>query len=626
MKLNISKPGLTGSIFNRSIEKQTKLFRNIKIQYRLIILMLAISLIPLIVISIFSYENSINAISSKISTYSVQVMDQVSENIGREIDRLENDSVEIEFSDLVQNTLLNYDKLSSWQISNKELQMKEMLVKKFSSLHDVSDVLIYTNKMDKITAYGDNGFPLNFTDNYFYSYESVIQKEKGRPVWTSINSEGQKRLVNFATTEEQLSKSNGILIGRAIKSLSDGDIIGSLIMRINERYFANIYKNIDLGQGSDIFVIDKNGIVVSSKNKDISLGKFYKNKDLIGNINMHFDRGVRTFNIKLDNHMYLIAFTPIEKTDWYIVSKIPFSYLSSESASIGFNILISALICSLLAIMLSYFFSKSISLPLKKLVQSMNLAKSGNLSVNIKDESKDEIGEVTRNFNVMVYEIKNLMENVKSKEQQKRDAEFKALQAQINPHFLSNTLNTVKWLANIQKAENIENLITSLIQLLHANMGKGETLVAVNDEIEYIKNYLNIQEYRYFNKFVVNYEMEEKILNYKIPKFTLQPVVENALIHGIEPMEGQGVIVIKGFEYNGIVKITITDNGIGISEEKLAGLLDYGENIHKHRLSGIGINNVNERIKMYFGEQYGLTIHSIEGLYTTVEISFPILN
>ncbi|WP_139904473.1 cache domain-containing sensor histidine kinase [Clostridium thermarum] len=625
MKLNINKSSITKSRLSRIIEEHTGFFRNIKIQYRLLILMLAISLVPLIIISVFSYENSINALTKKISAYSVQVMDQISENIGREIDRFENDSIEIGYSDIVQETLLNYDSLSSWQVLNRERKMKEMMMKKFSLLHDVSDVLIYTNKMERITAYGDSGFPLNFTDTYFYNYQEEIHKEEGKPVWKSINPEGQKRLVNFATEEEQISKSNGILIGRAIKSLNDGDIIGSLMIRINERYFANIYRNIDLGQGSDIFVIDRKGIVISSINKDISLGKLYKNVELISNIINNSDKGNRTFNLKIDNHLHLVAFTPIVKTDWFVVSTIPYAYLNSESASIGFRILLFGLICSILAIILSYFFSKSISLPLKRLVHSMNLAKGGDLSVNIKDESKDEIGEVARNFNVMVYEIKNLMENVKSKERQKRDAEFKALQAQINPHFLSNTLNTVKWLANIQRAENIENLITSLIQLLHANMGKGETLVTVNDEIEYIKNYINIQEYRYFNKFVVNYDLEEKILNYRIPKFTLQPVVENALIHGIEPMEGQGVIVIKGYEYNGTVKISITDNGIGISEKKLATLLGKGENVDKRRLSGIGINNVNERIKMYFGEQYGLTINSIEGLYTTVEISFPIL-
>lgn len=602
-----------------------RFIRNIKIQYRLLALMLAISLIPLLITSVFSYTSSSRAIEKKISTYSVQVMNQVSENILREIDRLENDSVEIEFSDIVQKTLLNYDKMTSWEVFDTQYQMKDILVKKFSFLHDVSDVIIYTNEKDKIIAYGDSSFPLNFTKDYLGNYLGELEKEKGRPVWTSINLENHEHLVNYATTAEQLSKSNGILVGRSIKSLNNGDIIGDLIIRINERYFANIYRNIDLGNAAEIFVIDKQGMIISSRNNDVPVGKLYKDKAFIKNIVENYKAGSNTFNFKVNNHMNLIAFTPIEKTDWFVVSTIPFSYLNSESAAIGINILLLALACSILAIVFSYFLSKSISSPLKKLVMSMNEAKRGNLSVNIEDESKDEIGEVTRNFNVMVNEVKNLMENIKSNEKQKRDAEFKALQAQINPHFLSNTLNTVKWLANIQKADNIENLITSLIKLLHANVGKGEVLISIREELDYIKDYINIQEYRYYNKFIVNYDIEEKILHYKMPKFTLQPVVENALIHGIEPMEGQGVIVIKGFEYEGTVKVTITDNGLGIPEDKLDALINGDEKNNKYKLSGIGISNVNDRMKMYFGEQYGLNIHSVQNLYTTVEISFPIL-
>jgi two-component system, sensor histidine kinase YesM len=625
MQSNVITPSNNSRSFVRYIIKRVKLFRNIKIQYRLLLLMLVISLIPLLITSIFSYKSSSSAISKKISTYSIQVMDQISENIGREIDRLENDSVEIEFSDIVQKTLLNYKRMSPWEVLDEQYQMKEILVKKFSFLHDVSDVLLYTNEGERIIAYGDSGFPLNFTKDYFDNYLNELQNGKGKPVWTSINSENQEHLVNFATTAEQLSKSNGILVGRSIRSLTNGDIIGSLMIRINERYFANIYRNIDLGKGADIFVINKDGMVISSRNEDIPVGKQYKDGMLIENIIKNHNDGSRVFNFRINNNKYLIAFTPIEKTEWFVVSTIPFSYLNSESARAGINIFFLALACSLLAIILSYFLSKSISLPLKKLVLSMNEAKGGNLSVNIKDDSKDEIGEVARNFNVMVNEIKNLMDNVKNKEIQKRDAELKALQAQINPHFLSNTLNTVKWLASIQKADNIENLITSLIQLLHANVGKGEVLVSVREELEYIKNYINIQEYRYFNKFVVNYDIEDKILDYKMPRFTLQPVVENALIHGIEPMEGQGVIVIKGFEYEGLVKVTITDNGLGIPEDKLINILNCDENNNKYRFSGIGINNVNERIKMYFGEQYGLNIHSVQNLYTTVEISIPIL-
>lgn len=625
MKLNVKLPSNSSRSFVKYIIEKAKLFRNIKIQYRLLLIMLAISLIPLLITSIFSYKSSSNTINKKISTYSVQVMDQISENIGREIDRLENDSVEIEFSDIVQKTLLNYNRMSPWEVLNEQYQMKEILVKKFSFLHDVSDVLIYTNDNDKIVAYGDSSFPLNFTKDYLENYLGELKKGMGSPVWTSINSENQEHLVNFATTAEQLSKSNGILVGRAIKSLTGGDVIGSLMIRINERYFSNIYRNIDLGKGADIFVIDKQGMIISSRNKDVPVAKLYNDKTLMEKIVSNYNNGSKTFNFRINSHMYLIAFTPIDRTDWFVVSTIPFSYLNSESTRTGINIFFLALACSLLAIILSYFLSKSISLPLKKLVLSMNEAKRGNLSVSIEDESKDEIGEVARNFNAMVNEIKNLMKNVKNKEKQKRDAELKALQAQINPHFLSNTLNTVKWLATIQKADNIENLITSLIQLLHANMGKGEVLVSLREELEYIKNYINIQEYRYFNKFLVNYDIEDKILDYKMPRFTLQPVVENAIIHGIEPMEGQGVIIIKGFEYDDSVKVTITDNGLGIPEDKLVNILNSDENNNKYRFSGIGISNVNERIKMYFGERYGLNIHSVQNLYTTVEISIPIV-
>ncbi len=270
----------------------------------------------------------------------------------------------------------------------------------------------------------------------------------------------------------------------------------------------------------------------------------------------------------------------------------------------------------MIAILLSYVFSMSISGPLKKLVRAMNEAKMGNLSVIVADTSTDEIGEVTSNFNNMLNEIRNLLDNVKNKEKQKRIAELKALQAQIN---------TVKWLASIQKADNIESIIASLIHLLHISMGKGEDLISIREEIEYIVNYINILEYRYFNKFKVNFEIEDEILEYKIPKLLLQPIVENSLIHGIEPMEGQGLIVVKGFRYEDNVKITVTDNGVGIPEGKLKKLLDNEDLPLKIRFSGIGIGNVRERIQMNFGEQYGLHIESVLNLFTTTEITIPII-
>ena len=611
--------------FLQLISTLAKLFRNIKIQARLIILFLILSLVPLIITGIFSYRESNNAITSKISTYSVQVMSQVGENIERELARLEYDSIEIQFSNKVQNTLSQIGSMSEWDVKDAQMGMKDDLVKKFSFLHDVSDVLLFSPEKEKIIAYGDLGFSLKLKKDILDEYLEEINNKEGEPVWKAINEDYEERLVQYATSADQINRNNGILLGRAIKSINSGEVIGSMLIRTNERFFSNIYRNIDIGEGADIFVINSGGLVVSSRNSGIPVAAPYKNGLLLEKINSGDGTGKKVFNLEIDGKQYLVAFSPLNRAQWYVVCTVPYSYLNSESQKIWVNVLLLSIGCFVLAVLLSYVFSLSISRPLKKLVKAMNEAKKGNLSVNITDTGGDEIGEVTGNFNMMLNDIRILMDNVKNKEKQKRNAELKALQAQISPHFLSNTLNTVKWLAGVQKAENIENIITSLIQLLHVSMGKGGDFISIGEEIEYIKNYINIQEYRYYNKFHVRFEIEEEILNYKILKFLLQPVVENALIHGIEPMEGQGMIVVKGFKYEKDIKITVTDNGVGIPQEKLEEIIRSGEATNKSHFSGIGINNVHERIKMNFGEQYGLQIESVPNLYTTVEITLPII-
>ena len=601
----------------------TKLFRNFKIRIRLVLLFTILSLIPLLVTVVLVYKDSSNAIKAKISTYSVQVMRQVSENIKRELDKLQYDSVDIEFSDIVQKTLLHYDEMSEWEIVNSTYMMRENNAKKFSFLHDVSDVVIYTSNRKSINAYGDAGIPFKLKKEYLENYLDQLYNKGGGVIWTSVNTDSEYHLVKFATSAELLSKSNGVLLGRAVKSLQEGSTIGYLIIRTNERHLSNIYKNVDIGQGADIFVLDRTGVVVSSRSSSVPVASHYADGNLIRYITENFDVGNYVFPYGIGGKQYLISFAPVDGVDWFVVGIIPFSYINSDSEKIIVGATMIGIGCFLAAIVLAYIFSASILAPLKKLQRAMERARQGNLSVTITDQYHDEIGDVTRNFNYMLSEIKNLLQNVKQKEKQKRLAELRALQAQINPHFLSNTLNTVRFLAKAQKAENIENITTSLIQLFHMTMGKGEDLITIGEEIEYIINYVNIQEYRYLNKFKINYDIEPKILEYKIPRLLLQPVVENALIHGIGPMDGQGMIVIKGFCYDEVIKIIVTDNGVGIPPETLEGLLHEEPPNRSIGLNGLGIANVDERIKLYFGVQYGLSIESVPGLYTTVEITLP---
>ncbi len=591
--------------------------RHISIQYRLISLFLLLSLIPMIVIGFYSYKQSSEAITSKINTYSLQIVNQVVLNVEVEMNRLEYDTIEIGFSNLVQDTLINYEKMSEWERFNAENIMLETFVKKFTFLHDVSDVLLFTLNNEKITGYGNATYGLNLKSDYLAELLQEIRNKNGVPVWRTVDDRDELHVI-----ERIINDKNGILIGRSINNLIEGEQIGVIIIRTNERYFSRIYRNINVGNGAEIFLMDSKGLIVSSRSQQIPFNEYYENTSLIKYLRENEAAGRKVFSLDLGEEKNLVAFSPIANTDWYVVSTIPYSYLHAEPRIIKNKIITIGVICFILAVILSLLFTKSISFPLNQLIDKMNRVKQGDLLIQIVDNSRDEIAEATNNFNDMVKEIRKLLNDIKEKEKQKRYAEFKALQAQINPHFISNVLNKARLLANLQKADNLEVLLTSLIDLLHLSMRMDEDLITVREEVKYLKSYIDLQQFRYLNKFKVNFEIEDRIVDCKIPRFLLQPVVENSIVHGIEPKKGPGIIEIKGFIYNSRLIFSITDDGVGMSRETIKNVLE-GSYQGKNSYSGIGIKNVQERIKLYFGDQYGLNIESSLKCFTTVEITLP---
>lgn len=593
--------------------------RNIKIQTRLILLFLLLSLLPMLITGYFSYQQSSMAIQNKINTYSLQVVNQVSRNIKVQMRMLENDTIDIGFSEIVQQTLKKYDHLSEWRALDAQETIRDMLVKKFTFLHDISDVLLFTKNDKIINAFGDKGFKLDLKRNYQQNLIQEIKDNNGVPVWKTLGWQDVNQLV-----KRVIEFKKGIVVGKAIRSLYEGEYIGAVVIRINEKFFAEIYGGVDIGEGAEIFIIDSKGLVVSSRTPEVPFERKYPERSLITRLLETEKRGGNVFNIRIGKQPYLVAFSPIENARWYVVSTIPYSYLNLEAGRIRNRIILLGVGCFLLAIILSVIFTKSISEPLDKLIHGMREVKRGNLTVHVRDDAADEIAEVTHNFNEMINEIHHLMEDIKRTEAQKRSAELKALQAQINPHFLSNVLNTAKLLANAQKADNLECLLTSLIQLLHVSMGKEDDLITVRKEIQYLRNYLNIQEFRYYDKFQVSFAIEEEIMDCKLPKFLLQPILENSLVHGIGPKKGPGVIEVKGFAYEGKIVFAITDDGIGMTQETIERILREGSVSNGH-FCGIGIKNVAERILLYFGTEYGLRIQSAPNYFTTVEINLPII-
>jgi two-component system sensor histidine kinase YesM len=281
----------------------------------------------------------------------------------------------------------------------------------------------------------------------------------------------------------------------------------------------------------------------------------------------------------------------------------------------------------LVALIASLFFTGSIARPVIELRSLMKEAEEGNLAVRFEGGKEDEIGHLGKSFNTMIEEIQKLIDMVYREQQSKREAELRALHEQIKPHFLYNTLDTIQWMAQEHGAGDIVRVVGALTSLFRIGISRGREMISVREELEHVRSYMIIQKARYEDKFDFSLGVQEKLLPLMVVKLTLQPLVENAIYHGIKERRGPGAIRIDGLERDGMLVFRVSDNGVGMSAEKLADvrsqlITPLGESSQK---GGYGVSNVNERIQLSFGTRYGLRFESAPGQGTTVEMLHPLV-
>ncbi|UQZ36770.1 hypothetical protein C2I18_26505 [Paenibacillus sp. PK3_47] len=285
-----------------------------------------------------------------------------------------------------------------------------------------------------------------------------------------------------------------------------------------------------------------------------------------------------------------------------------------------------------LSLVISFFLARYFDGPISSLILQMRKVQKGNLKLRIHLKRKDEFRMLADSFNVMLDHIGELIDDKLRTEKLKKQYEFRALQAQINPHFLYNTLNSINALVDLKRTDEISKVLHALVHLLDYSMGKGEALTTVNGELQGLKHYVYLQQIRYQNKFEVNYEIDEQILDCRILKLTLQPIIENAIFHGIkEKRRGDGKITVSGtLKTPKALQLIIEDNGTGIAPERLAALLEVSDSPASSgdmlpNYSSLGLRNVHERLQLQFGDAYGLRIESQEGLGTRIFITLPVV-
>jgi len=391
---------------------------------------------------------------------------------------------------------------------------------------------------------------------------------------------------------------------------------GLLIIAINYDFLREVISTASVTLTNKMLVVDPEGETLFTFPFNSYLDEvIFKHPEVLS-------QGTLRFTDKVFGEESIIVSDTVKYSNWKIISIHPLNNILADIQKLLFEMLKMMALFFIVIAFLAYIFSYNITKPIITLSNSVKQVEKGDLSVNVDIKNKDEIGELTAAFNKMVKRIDQLIKRTIENEKQKAEMDFKILQAQINPHFLYNTLDSIRWMATLQNAPIVSTMVSSIINLLKYNFSRKDSLVSLSEEIDSVKNYMSIQKYKYGDMFDIVYNIPDEILEYKTMKFILQPIVENAIFHGFENIEHIGIIEISACIEEDFLYITVSDNGIGMTEEEQQNVVNRKPS-NKQYLE-IGIKNVDDRIKFYCGEETGLTLSSTKNVGTTVTFKLPV--
>lgn len=374
-----------------------------------------------------------------------------------------------------------------------------------------------------------------------------------------------------------------------------------------------------ISQDKSILIMTSDFSPISSMNMDA-----FSMMDIQAFLNDHPEQN-GCLRISLSDTDCIITWERLSVSGLILCEVLPLKNISLNPNAIRATLGLVFISSIVIGFSLSLLFTRYLTRPIMRLINHMEVISSGDFGRNPDIESNDELGIIGRQINEMSAHVSVLMENRIRDEQEKMNLEIKILQAQINPHFLYNTLDSIKWIATMQHNAGIVKVVSALSSLLK-NMAKGfNEKVTVRQELDFLDNYITIEKIRYIELFDVEISIEDpELYDARMIKLTLQPLVENSIFSGIEPSGKPGLIKIHIFSQEQTLYISIRDNGVGLSEENIARLLTDTSRVTKNYMSGIGLPNVDRRIKLVYGQEYGIKIDSELGVYTCVTVSLPL--
>ena len=484
--------------------------------------------------------------------------------------------------------------------------------------------LLYNNNKEQvlnIALISKEGQPISVVPASRFRKKFEVSKEE----WF-VNALNKTENIHFTRPHVQklFEKGNNsyrwvISMSRAVE-ITIGGSTEQAVLLIDMAYqgLDEVLDEVSLGNGGYIYLMDSNGEIIWHPKFELIASGRVKENNLEA---IHYSDG--SIEEVFNNTKQTVVIKTVGYTGWKLAGVIKGAGISLNMLKTRLFIVFVISLIIFIVILINTYISFRVTNPIRELEKSVKKLEEGNLDADIYMGGSYEIQHLGKSVQDMKLRIKGLMQDIVTEHEEKRKSEFDSLQAQINPHFLYNTLDIIVWQIENEKQSEAVHTVTALARFFRLSLGKGKNIVTVKAEIDHVKNYLMIQHMRFKNKFEYEFDVADDVIELASLKLMLQPLVENAIYHGMEFMDGDGLITIKAWRENDELYLSVSDNGLGMTEDKVAMVLEGKSNSGNGRGSGIGVKNVNERIKLYFGEAYGLKIDSEPDEGTTIIIHLP---
>lgn len=608
---------------------------SLSLRARILLFFIIVSNVSVLIIGVISTRLSLDTIRSKADQFNRQMIENVTEKIDDLLAEAQRTSQMVAEDPTIQASLRRPLDADIGRRYSKDLEIDTALNFIQSYKSDILGIYVVGANGG---AYKSSFYSLRTDDMRREDWYARIVGHR-QPIWF-----GSHRGSFAAVTVGQ----SLVTVGVPIMDKAGGEGLGAVLVDLEVELLLRIIRS-KLGTTGFIFIVDRDGNVISrpdtltGSDREATLRRAVE--DLGASPGAPASAALR--------REFLFFSKPSAITGWNIIGVIPTAELEKDTILIRRTITVLLPVICLLDILAAWYFAGVLVTPIKKLMRLMRKVEEGDFSVVMEARTSDEIGQLSEGFNVMVGKIRELMQRVYREHQKMRSAELAALQAQINPHFLYNTLESIVWLSRAGRSRDVIHIVEAMTKLFRIGISGGRELITIRDELEHVKSYLTIQQIRYRDKIDYVIDVPESLGGCRILKLVLQPLVENAIYHGIKNVRGRGTIQVRGREENGDIVLDVVDTGPGMKPEDLralqAGLVDRaeapegagppdhaepakgaaGQPDHaggsgaQEPGSGYGLKNIHERLTIFFGPEYGLSFRSEYGRGTTVAVRIP---